>query len=260
MVETDALYLFAHSKLADVELRYSLRSLERAAPWVRKVWLFGDRPEWLAEDRAAIEHVPHEAMAKLGRWKLPLRNTFLMTFLSSLIPGLSDQFLWMADDYILLEPIERADLCRVRVLEDLKSVNRGKGLWKDTLWRTHDTLVRLGYGSLNFECHVPMFLTRKWVWDAYCDLQDYVTEDRFYGLLMATAVLNHAQKYNGLADVVWLGDEGRYVGFYKSAPTADEVWAKTAGNAFMNFDDPAWGPGIERFLAERFPEKSKFEE
>jgi hypothetical protein len=260
VVGTDAIYLFAHSKLADVELRYSLRSLERAAAWVRKVWVFGDRPEWLAEDRAAIEHVPHEAMAKLGRWKLPLRNTFLMTFLSSLIPGLSDEFLWMADDYILLRPVEQADLCRVRVLEDLKTLNRGKGLWKDTLWRTHDTLVRLGYGSLNFECHLPMFLKRKWVWDAYCDLQDYVTEDRFYGLLMATSVLNHAMKHNGLTDLVWPHEEGRFVGFYKSSPTLDEVRAKTAGNAFMNFDDPAWGPGIERFLAERFPERSKFEQ
>ncbi len=206
-----------------------------------------------------VEHVPHEAMAKLGRWKLPLKNTFLMTFLASLIPGLSDEFLWMADDYILLAPIDEADLCRVRVLEDLKTVARGRGLWKDALWRTHDTLARLGYGSLNFECHVPMFLARKWVWDAYCDLQDFVTEDRFYGLLMATAVLNHAMKHNSLTDLVWLHEEGRYVGFYKTVPTADDVRAKTAGKAFLNFDDAAWGPGIEQFLAERFGEPSKFE-
>jgi len=255
----DVVSIFAHSKLADRELLFSLRSLERAAPWVRKVWVFGDRPEWLAEDQAVVEHVPHEAMARLGRWKVPLRNTFLMTFLASLIPGLSDEFLWMADDYILLEPVAEADLCRVRVMEDLKTVARGRGLWKDALWRTHDTLVRLGYGSLNFECHVPMFLTRRWVWDAYCDLQDYVTEDRYYGLLMATAVLNHAMKTNGLTDLVWLNEEGRYVGFYKTPPTLDAVRSKIADKTFMNFDDAAWGPGIEQFLGERFGEKSRFE-
>lgn len=255
----DALYIFSHSKLDDIELRYSLRSLAHSAPWVRKVWVFGDRPAWLADDKRTIEHVPHEAMAKLGRWKLPLRNNFLMTFLASLIPGLADEFLWMADDYLLLEPVEQADLCRVRVLEDLKTVARGRGLWKDTLWRTHDTLVRLGYGSLNFECHVPMFLTRRWVWDAYCDLQDFVTEDRFYGLLMATSVLNHAMKHHGLADLVWLNQENRYLGFYKTAPTADEIHTKTANRTFLNFDDPAWSPALEDFLAERFPQSSKYE-
>ena len=255
----DVVSIFAHSKLADRELLFTLRSLERAAPWVRKVWIFGDRPQWLADHKGVVEHVPHEAMGKLGRWKVPLKNTFLMTFLASLIPGLSDEFLWMADDYILLEPIAESDLCRVRVLEDLKTVARGRGLWKDALWRTHDTLVRLGYGSLNFECHVPMFLTRKWVWDAYCDLQDYVTEDRYYGLLMATAVLNHAMKHQGLADLVWLNQEERYAGFYKTPPTLDEIRTKIAGKSFMNFDDAAWGPGIEQFLGERFPQKSRFE-
>lgn len=256
----DALYIFSHSKLDDIELRYSLRSLHRAAPWIRKVWIFGDRPDWLADDKSVIEHVPHEAMAKLGRWKVPLRNNFLMTFLGSLIPGLADEFLWMADDYLLLEPIAQADLCRVRVLEDLKTVARGRGLWKDALWRTHDTLVRLGFGTLNFECHVPMFLTRSWVWDAYCDLQDFVTEDRFYGLLMATAVLNHAMKHNGLTDLVWLNEENRYVGFYKTAPTADEIRSKIAGRTFLNFDDVAWSPALEQFLAEWFAGKSKFEQ
>ena len=154
--------------------------MERAAPWVGKVWVFGDRPEWLSGDTAVVEHVQHEYMARFGRWRLPLRNTFLMTFVASLIPGLSDPFLWMADDYVLLEPVgwggqgteTPADLGRVRVLEDLRHVKRTSSLWKNSLWRTHDTLVRLGYGTLNFECHVPKPFTRKQLWEAYLDLQD----------------------------------------------------------------------------------------
>jgi hypothetical protein len=60
--------------------------------------------------------------------------------------------------------------------------------------------------------------------------------------------------------LVWPHEEGWFVGFYKSSPTLGEVRAKTADKAFMNFDDPAWGPEIEQFLAERFPERSKFEQ
>lgn len=283
----DVLYIFAHSRQSDEELQLSLRSLERAAPWVGKVWVFGDRPEWLSGDVTAVEHVPHEYVARLGRWKLPLRNTFLMTFLASLIPGLSDPFLWLADDYILLEPVAwggggsreagvgvcdpgiragetpaprgPADLSSVRVLEDLRQVKRTSSLWKDSLWRTNDTLVRLGYATLNFECHVPKPFTRKQLWEAYCDLQDYVSEDRYFGLLMATAVYNHALKQGSLEEPVWLNVENRHVGFYKQPPPLDEVQRRCEGKTFMNFDDKAWGPGIIEFLRERFPAKSKFE-
>jgi hypothetical protein len=40
----DALYLFRHSVYGDVEIRYSLRALAKHAPYIRKVWIFGDRP------------------------------------------------------------------------------------------------------------------------------------------------------------------------------------------------------------------------
>jgi hypothetical protein len=70
----DAVYIFAHSSHADSELRYSLRSVAEAAPWLRKVWIFGDRPDWLSTDTTIVQQVPHEAMAKLGRWKVPLHH------------------------------------------------------------------------------------------------------------------------------------------------------------------------------------------
>src|SRR5262245_56500421 len=122
MQTTDAVYFFEFGPHGDTELRFSLRSLAAHAPWVRTVWIFGDRPAWLSENRTVLEQVPHEYVARLGRWKTPLKNGFLMTFLASLIPGLADEFLWLADDYILLEPLAREDLFRVRVLEDLAKV------------------------------------------------------------------------------------------------------------------------------------------
>jgi hypothetical protein len=256
----DAVYIFAHSKHADRELQYSLRSLAEAAPWLHKVWIFGDRPEWLADDPHTVQHVPHEALAKLGRWKTPLKNHFLMMFLASLIPDLSPEFLAFSDDYILLEPVSAADLSRTRVLEDLGTIKtRGKGLWKDQLWRTYDILLRLGYGGLNFECHVPQYLRRQWVWDAYCDLQDYVTEDRHFGLVGPSAILNHAMKHHGLTDLVWLHQEARRVGYYGKQPTLEEVHTACAAKTFLSFDDGAWGPGIEGYLAARFANRSKYE-
>jgi hypothetical protein len=256
----DVLYVYARDSGSDTQLRYSLRSLQAAATWVRKVWIFGDRPDWLADEKALVEHVPHEYMARLERWKVPLRNHFLMLFLGSLIPGLSDEFLAFSDDFILLAPLSTADLCRVRVLEDLaKAKSRGKGLFKDALWRTYDTLRRLGYGGLNFECHVPQFYTRRRIWEAYCELQDFVSEDRYFGLLAHTAIFNHAVRHEPLTDLVWLHEEGRKAGFYGQPPMVEAIRGQSEGKWFLNFDDKAWGPGIEEFLRERFPQPSKYE-
>jgi hypothetical protein len=256
----DVVYIFRSGGREDVELRYSLRSLAASRLHPRKVWIFGDRPAWLSDDTSLIEHVPHEYIARVGRWKAPVVNTFLLTFLASLIPGLAYDFFWFADDYILLEPVTAEDLGRPRVLEDLAQLKtRGRGLYKDALWRTHDTLQRLGYGSLNFECHVPHVYTKKRIWDAFCDFQNFVSEDRYFGMLVHLAVFNHALKHERLNDIVWLYEEGRYVGFYKTPPSLAEVRSKCRGKAFLNFDDAAWGPGLENFLADRFSEKSRYE-
>jgi hypothetical protein len=257
---TDAVYIYSHSAPGDSELRLSLRSVAQNAPWIRKVWIFGDRPEWLSTNTSIIEHVKHEQMAKPFRFRTPVRNGFLLTFLASLIPGLSDEFLWFADDYILLRPVSRADLFQVRVFEDLANVTtRGKGRYKDALWRTHETLVRLGYGSLNFEVHLPLPYTRKRIWDAYCAFQDFVSEDRFFGFLCHLAVFSYAQKHEPLTELIWLQEEGKFLGFYHAPVPYDEVIRRCHGRTFLNFDDKAFGGGIARYLVESFSLRSQFE-
>src|SRR5437867_8108796 len=101
----DIVYLFRHSKHGDEEIRYSLRSVARNLPFVRKVWIFGARPAFLAEDKSLVEHVPHEYVAPLVGLKTPVRHDFWLLFLASLLPELSHDFSRFADDYIILEPL-----------------------------------------------------------------------------------------------------------------------------------------------------------
>src|SRR5688572_23484626 len=114
----DIVYLFRHSKAGDEEIRYSLRSVAKNLPWVRKVWVFGDRPKWLAEDTRLIEQVPREYMAPLLGFKTPVRNDFLMLALASLVPQVAFDFVRFSDDYIVLEPLTREQLCTPRALQD----------------------------------------------------------------------------------------------------------------------------------------------
>lgn len=255
----DIVYIFCHSQNEDQELLYSLRSVALHLPYIRKVWIFGDRPEFLTDDLAVAQHIPHEYTARIGRYKLPLRNNLLMTFLASLIPELAFDFMWFADDYVILTHLSQEELTKVRVLEDLSKVkNRGGGLWKQSLWRTYELLNRLGYSGLNFSGHVPLPYTKKRVFDAFCDLQDFVTEDRFFGLLCHTSIFNHALRHESLP-LVSIVAEDQYIGFHDTMASFDEIGKKCSGKTFMNFDDKAFNDGMKKYLAERFPQKSKFE-
>ncbi len=256
----DALYFLRRSPHADLEIRSSLRGLARHAPWVRRVVVFGDKPEFLSNDPAAgVLHVPHESIAWVGPYKTPVTNFFLMFSLAALLPELDEEFLWFCDDFVLLRDLPIEEARRARYLEDLAQVkNRGRGLWKDALWRTHDTLVRLGLGTLNFETHTPTYFRKRWVLDAYRDLRDYVTEDRWYGLTGPTAILNHAHKAHGFP-VTSLREEHCRAGFYGKPPAYEEVARTVEGRRFLGYDDPAFGDDLRRFLADSFPQPCRYE-
>ena len=256
----DALYLFCHSRANDLEIRYSLRSLAQHLPFIRKVWIFGDRPAFLSSDTSLIEHVPHEYAARLDRSPVPVRNTFKMLFLSSLIGDLTAGYLWMCDDYVLLEPLTAADVQRNRYVEDMDDVPvRGAGLWKEAMWRTYELLKRLGYPVFNFEAHCPTYLRKRWVFDAYCDFQDFVTDDRFYGMIGPSAILNHALKHHHLP-LTKLASENWRAGFYERSFPYEEIVEHCRGRKFLNFDDEGFGDDLRRFLDERFPEPCVYEQ
>ena len=115
----DILVLFQHSKHGDAELRYALRSVEKYLECLGKVWVLGDRPAWLVDNRRFVEHVEDGYLARPFRFKLPVRSNFLLTFLGSLIPELSNEFLWMADDNVFLQAVNGQFLAQVRVFENL---------------------------------------------------------------------------------------------------------------------------------------------
>ncbi|KAH8044357.1 hypothetical protein JL722_14749 [Aureococcus anophagefferens] len=83
------------------ELRYSLRSLEKYAPWVRHVYLVTDDqiPWWLdmASDRLTV--VPHrKVFARTHREFLPVFSSPAIETQLHNIPGLSKRFIYFNDD------------------------------------------------------------------------------------------------------------------------------------------------------------------
>jgi len=92
------------------ELRYSLRSLERFAPWVRKIFLVtaGQQPPWLRSHTGRLEMVRHEDIFP-DPGVLPTFNSHAIEVNLHRIPGLSRRFLYLNDDLFLGQPCSHTD-------------------------------------------------------------------------------------------------------------------------------------------------------
>jgi hypothetical protein len=179
--------------------------------------------------------------------------------LAPLIPGLTFDFVRFSDDYVVLQPLTRERLCTVRALEDLNvQTVRGRGKWKDMLWRTYDTLKQFGYAGYNFETHVPQPLTRQLVFEAFLAFREFITEDRYVGMQSGTAIYNYALLHHGIP-FVWIHAEQSKAGFYGGCPAEAAIASACRRKLFLSFDNEGFGPPMREYLKNQFPEPCKYE-
>lgn len=80
------------------ELRYSLRSAEKHASWIRRIFIVTDnqQPEWLDTGHPRIQIVDHKDI--MPAEILPSFNSTVIEYFLHRISGLSEQFLFANDD------------------------------------------------------------------------------------------------------------------------------------------------------------------
>lgn len=91
------------------ELKYSLRSIEKYAPWIRKIFIVTDNqvPKWLDTSNERIEIVDHsEIMPEECR---PCFNSCLIEHFLHKIPNLSEHFLLGNDDTLISKAVTPDD-------------------------------------------------------------------------------------------------------------------------------------------------------
>lgn len=92
------------------ELKYSLRSLEKFAPWIRNVYLVtnGQVPHWLNLTHPRIRLITHrDIFTNLSH--LPTFSSSAIETHLHRIPGLSKRFIYFNDDVLLTGPVYPSD-------------------------------------------------------------------------------------------------------------------------------------------------------
>jgi hypothetical protein len=92
------------------ELRFSLRTLLRHAPWVRRIHILtnGQMPHWLDWSHPRIHLVSHIEVFPQPQW-LPTFNSNAIEMCLHRIPGLSRRFLYLNDDVFLCRDVRPSD-------------------------------------------------------------------------------------------------------------------------------------------------------
>ena len=87
------------------ELKYSLRSLEKYAPWIRRIFIVTDNqvPDWLDTSNECIRIVDHTEI--MPAESLPCFSSTLIEHFICRIPGLSEHFLYANDDTFINKPV-----------------------------------------------------------------------------------------------------------------------------------------------------------
>ncbi len=107
---------YAHKSIYDIarfqnrnELYYSVRSVRKYAPWVRKIFVVTNCkfPEW-AESDPGIFRITHEEIF-LDTKALPTFNSHAIEANLHHISGLSERFLYFNDDVFLCRPVSITD-------------------------------------------------------------------------------------------------------------------------------------------------------
>ncbi|XP_006821287.1 N-acetylglucosamine-1-phosphotransferase subunits alpha/beta-like [Saccoglossus kowalevskii] len=138
------------------ELRYSIRSIERYAPWVRHVFIVtnGQIPSWLNLDNPKLTIVTHEEIFS-NKSHLPTFGSPAIESHLHQIPGLSQKFIYLNDDVMF-----------------------GKEVWPDDFY-THSNgqKVYLTWPVPNCNDGCPS----SWIKDGYCDKSCNISECEWDG-------------------------------------------------------------------------------
>jgi hypothetical protein len=112
------------------ELRYSLRSVERHAPWIRRIFIVTDNqtPSWLDRSHPRIQIVDHRDI--LPTAALPCYNSVVLEYYLYRIPGLAEHFLYGNDDMFLNAPLTPSFFFAADGFPHVRLRRKPFGLWR----------------------------------------------------------------------------------------------------------------------------------
>lgn len=138
-------------------LRYSLRSVDLYAPWINHIYILTCRPQkpdWLNIEHPKVTIVHHDEI--FDPQDIPTFNYNVIESYIHKIPGLSDDFLYLNDDFLFANQVYPTDF----YTEDGKVLIHGTLFGENLGWRIYNKKNDVfGLGLIE---HSPLLIRKSW--------------------------------------------------------------------------------------------------
>lgn len=138
-------------------LKYSLRSIEKYAPWVNQVYIFTCRPQvpkWLNTQHPKISIIHHDEV--FDPVDVPTFNYNVIESYLYKIPNLTEEFIYMNDDFLFGDHVTPFDF----YTKDGKILIHGTLFGENLGWRVYNKKNDVfGLGIIE---HSPLLVRKKW--------------------------------------------------------------------------------------------------
>lgn len=208
-----------------LELKYTLRSIEKYVPNDGVVIASSSLPDWLQN----AEHIHYQDSPDLKKKGDNTHGKLLAS-----LPSLGNEFLAFMDDLVILQPWTFENYYCGKLGDVVKTNNWGKVI--------DNTIALIGHAR-NFELHCPM------VYEAE-KIKALAYKPTEYGLGIKSL---YAEKY------CLPGVEYTDMNFSTSIPVIEDIRAQVEGRIFVSLSARAMNNLMMKVLNELFPEKSGFE-
>ena len=273
------------------ELKFSLRSAERYAPWIHRIYIITDnqRPDWLDTTNDRVRIIDHSRI--IDRKLLPLFNAQSIEWHIAAIPDLSEYFLYGNDDTMFGAPVapdfffdkEGKPIVRCKPLR----IKKNGAPYSQTVWYTQRIVKEHLGRQFSLAPHHNIDAYRKsWFEQAAAEFRSEIDEAIRFRFREGLCIHRSAVDYYAVAE---LGAEMRRVGrynrtenwreavkcflqrSYKSDSRCIPITAPDFGAVLKRYNpvlftindcETATDADRQRmrtFLEEMFPEKSSFE-
>jgi hypothetical protein len=238
----DVVYpLSKESTWQDNEIRYSLRSLEKNLVGLGRVFIVGRKPKWMTN----VIHIPSDDPHPRNKDANIIDKVLLACH-----GGISDRFLFMSDDQLILSPTKAVDLKAYHIgcLRKKDKGFWGGGRWKRGLRRTYDLLLSKKKTVNHYDSHVPQPMDRKTFVEIMSAI-DYRTGDGYtINTLYFNQAATHHYRLNGSKATI-----------ERSIVDVDEVRKQLMGKTYLGYNNSGLTNALKTVLAETFPEPSRYE-
>lgn len=221
------------SRHDDMELKFTLRSIEKYLTGYRDIYIIGKKRTWLKDVKYI--NAPDISGSKA-------RTIYSKVMAAASNEDVTESFIAWSDDCFLLKPLDTKDF-KHWAYSDLKTLSaKSKGVYQYTVSQTMNYCKKKGWPITNFNIHAPIVYEK----EKFLSLAD---EDWTKEMILKSIYCNKYQ-----LDAIEMKDL-----VFRMPMRRGEIRTAVAGRTFFAISETGTNEAVKDVLGELFPLPSKYE-